>query len=184
MEEKKENIDSHEFTIEKKGYSKEEVDKYISDLTSKLERSEYKVFSLEKDVSELNLIIEDYKKIEKDLRDALVLLKESERDTLVRTTDEVSLMIKNAQSKSTEIINKAENEAKSTRDTLLFLKEQQEIFVTRLKIIIDNQEGLLEDFKNGDNTPELKKTMAEAAAFRSQSEMNIDSILEKLLWTI
>lgn len=181
MEEKQENTEPKEFTIERKGYSKEEVDNFISDMNNKLETSEYKVFNLEKDVSELNIIIEDYKKIEKDLRDALVLLKESERDTLVRTTDEVSIMMKNAESKSEEIINKAENDAKSTRDTLLFLKEQQEIFVTRLKIIIDSQEGMLNDFRAGDNSVELRKTMAEAAAFKAKSEMNIDAILEKLL---
>lgn len=181
MEEKLENIEPKEFSVERKGYSKEEVNDFISDLNNKLETSEYKVFNLEKDVSELNIIVDDYKKIEKDLRDALVLLKESERDTLVRTTDEVSIMIKNAESRSEEIINKAESDAKSTRDTLLFLKEQQEIFVTRLKIIIDSQEGMLNDFRAGDNSVELRKTMAEAAAFKAKSEMNIDAILEKLL---
>jgi len=47
---------------------------------------------------------------------------------------------------SKTIIDNAEEEFKSTRDTLLFLKEQKDILLIRLKTMIDNQDGMLEDF--------------------------------------
>ena len=64
---------------------------------------------------------------------------------------------------------------------MIFLKEQHEILLTRLKIIIDSQEGMLEDFAKGNDAAHLQKSMAEAAAYKTKTEINIDTILEKLL---
>jgi hypothetical protein len=61
------------------------------------------------------------------------------------------------------------------------LKEQKDILLIRLKAIIDNQDGMLEDFMKDDFSEDLQKTIAEAAAFKSKAEINIDSILERLL---
>jgi cell division initiation protein len=175
------NIDTNEFSLERKGYKKSEVKDFLLKLAERFGESSTRILNQENEIEDLKTRIEDYEKIEKDLRDALVFLKESERDTLIKTQDQVSTLIKEAEARSEEIVYKAEEEAKSTRDTLIFLKEQREIFVTRLRIIIDNQEGMLNDLKKGDNSAQLHKTMAEAAAFKSDAEMNIDTILEKLL---
>jgi len=176
-----ENTERHEFSIAKKGYNKEEVSKYIAELLSELQDCTNKVTELEFEVDELKTHLEEYQKIDRDLRNTMIFLKESERDTIIKTQDQIDLMIKEAEEKKDDIIFKAEEEAKSTRDTLLFLKEQKEILVTRLKIIIDSQEGMLRDLSKGENTLELQKTLAEAAAFKVQAELNIESILEKLL---
>jgi cell division initiation protein len=176
-----ENIDSKEFGIQKKGYNINEVKEFLTDIAVEFEDYNRKILELENTIEELSQSLSDYKNIDKDLRNTLIFLKESERDTLIKTQDQVESMIKEAENKSQEIITVAEKDAKSTRDTLLFLKEQQEIFLKRLKIIIDNQEGMLQDFTKGDNSAELQKNMAEAAAFKAQAEINIDSILEKLL---
>ncbi len=181
MEHELENIISQEFKLERKGFNKTEVKEYLVKLAWILEENSSKITELENEVADLKTIVIDYQKIEKELKNSLVFLNESERDTLIKTKDQVSTMIKEAEISSAEIINNAENEAKSTRDTLLFLKEQKEIFITRLRIIIESQEGMLNDFRNGINSAELNKTMAEGAAFKTQTEMNIDTILEKLL---
>ena len=74
-----------------------------------------------------------------------------------------------------------EKEAKSTRDTLLFLKEQQEILIKRMKILVNNQESMLNEFIAGSDSSHLQRSIAESAAYRTQVEMNVDEILEKLL---
>ena len=181
MEINPENIRKKEFSLDKKGYKTADVKLYLKSIADEFELNLVKISNMEKELDNLNTVVEDFKKIENDLRDALVFLKETERDKLIKTQDQVSELLQEAEEKSEEIINNAEEEAKSTRDTLLFLKEQREIFIARLKIIIDSQEGMLVDFKKGNNAEELQKSMAEAAAFKSKSELNIDSILEKLL---
>ena len=83
------------------------------------------------------------------------VVKEPEKETILRTRNKASELLNDAENKSNKIIEDAEEEAKSTRDTLLFLKEQQEILVTRLKIIVDSQEGLLNDLADGKNTAQI-----------------------------
>lgn len=181
MEINRENIGSKEFNLEKKGYNKEEVKLFLTQLVDEIESVSLKNSYLENEVNELNSKIEEYLKIEKELRDAVLFFKESEKEALLRVEEKASKIIKQAEEKSVEIIINAENEAKSTRDTLIFLKEQGEIFIARLKIIIDSQEGMLNDLRAGSNSDALQKTMAEAAAFKANSELKIDAILEKLL---
>ena len=158
MEFDSENIRSKKFSIAKKGFSQEEISKFL----------------------ELNFSLVDYQNIERELRDSVLFFNESEQIRLQKTKEDSQKIISDAEEKSASIISRAEEEAKATRDTLLFLKEQKEIFTARLKIIIDSQEGMLLDLKKN-NSSELRKSMAEAAAFRAQTEFNVEKILEKLL---
>ncbi len=176
-----ENIEQQEFSLEKKGYNKEEVKKFLSELKNEIETLQEKIYGLKDENEILKNKVEEYQQIDKKIRNTLVFLKESERDSIIKTKDEISEMLKKAEKKRDELIQEGENEAKSTRDTLLFLKEQQEIMLARLKIIIDNQEGMLKDFQSDNTAVKLQKSMAEAAAFKAESELNIDAILEKLL---
>jgi len=176
-----ENIKSREFNLERKGYKKEEVKQFLDELVQEFEANLLKNTSLEEEVNELSSKLEEYQKIEKDLRDAVILFKESEKDTLIKSNDQAAKIIESAEQKSKKNIHKAEQEVRKVRDTIIFLKEQGEIFIARLKIIIDSQEGMLNDLRSGSNIAELQKTMAEAAAFKSKAELNIDSILERLL---
>lgn len=181
MENEFENISSREFSTEKKGYNRTEVKKYLNSLSVEYENKLERVKELEEEVNQIRHKLEDYFKVEKDMYNFLNSLKEVDLNIIENVKEQANEIILRAENKRDEIVNQAEDDAKSLRDTLIFLKEQQEILITRLKIIINNQEGMLNDFLNGENSSELKKTMAEAAAFRTQTEINIDSILEKLL---
>ena len=181
MENEVTDLSSKEFGLEKKGYNKEEVKNYISELSNNLEKYVEQIRALEEENESLRSKVEEYQQIDKEIRNTLVFLKETERDSVIKTKDEISEMLRTAENKKEEILFDAEKEAKTTRDTLLFMKEQHEIMITRLKIIVDNQEGMLKDFKRDSNSAQLQKTMAEAAASKAQAELNIDSILEKLL---
>jgi len=181
METELENIENKEFNKEKKGFNKAEVKEYLKILSEELNSASNKIQELQYDLDYSNAKLEDYQRIDSEIRKTLIFLQENEKDGLTKTQDEVSSMIKEAEIKSEKIIIEAETEAKSTRDTLLFLKEQHEIMLARLKIIVDSQEGMLNDFKMGNNSLELQKSMTEAAISSIQPELNIDKILEKLL---
>ena len=175
------NILDQNFSEAKKGFNKEEVDNFLKKLKDDFEEYEEKIFNLENEIKLLADKIGEYEKIETDLRDTLISLKLTDREILNKAKDEAGQLLEEAEQQSKSIIDNAEIEAKKTRDTLLFLKEQKDILLIRLKAIIDNQDGMLEDFKKDDFSEDLQKTIAEAAAFKSKAEINIDSILERLL---
>lgn len=175
------NILEQNFNEEKKGFSKEEINFFITKLKDDYEEFEEKIFNLENKIKLLADKISEYEKIETDLRDILISLKLSDKELLNNAKNEAEHLIKEAEKKRKAIIENAEEEAKSTRDILLFLKEQRDILFIRLKTIINNQDGMLEDFGKDDFSESLQKSIAEAAAFKSKAEINIDSILERLL---
>jgi cell division initiation protein len=180
MEFDSENIGTKKFSIEKKGYNQEEVSKYLEELAEEFNIKISKINELTQQIEELNFNLVEYQNIERKLRDSVLYFNESEQTRLQKSKEDAANIILEAEEQSKKIMQEAEEEAKSTRDTLLFLNEQKEIFTARLKIIIDSQEGMLLDLKNN-NSAELQKSMAEAAAFRAQTELNVDKILEKLL---
>lgn len=175
------NIVEQNFSEAKKGFNKEEVDLFLTKIKDDFEEFEEKIFNLENEMQLLTDKIGEYEKIETDLRDTLISLKLSDREILKKAKEEADQIIEEAEQKSKTIIDNAKEEFKSTRDTLLFLKEQKDILLIRLKTMIDNQDGMLEDSLKDNFSEDLKKSMAEAAAFKSKAEINIDSILEKLL---
>ena len=177
----KETIESREFETERKGYKKSEVDEFLTDIANQLEESKNQFMQMEGEIQDLRRRLDEYDEIDKQIRDSIIFLKDSEKEAIIKTKNEVAKIIKEAESKKDKIIDDAEREAKSTRDTLLFLKEQQEILIKRMKILINNQESMLIEFSSGDDSAHLQKSIAEAAAYRSQVEMNVDEILEKLL---
>ncbi len=175
------NIVEQNFSEAKKGFNKEEVELFLSKLKNDFEEFEEKIFNLENEIKLLADKLGEYEKIETDLRDTLISLKLSDREVLKKAKEEADQITKEAEQKSKTMIENSEEEAKSTRDTLLFLKEQRDILLIRLKTIIDNQDGMLADFMKDNFSEDLQKSIAEAAAFKSKAEINIDSILEKLL---
>ena len=175
------NIVEQNFSESKKGFNKEEVELFLNKIKYDFEEFEEKIFNLENEIKLLADNIAEYKKIETDLRDTLISLKLSDREILNKASTKAEQIIEEAELKSKGIIDNAEEEAKSTRDTLLFLKEQRDILLIRLKAIVDNQDGMLEDFLKDNFSEDLQKSIAEAAAFKTKAEINIDSILEKLL---
>ncbi len=175
------NILDQNFTETKKGFNKEEIDNFLKKLKDDFEEFEEKIFNLENEIKLMADKIGEYEKIETDLRDTLISLKLTDREILSKAKDEAGKLLEESEQQSKTIIDNAEIEAKKTRDTLLFLKEQKDILLIRLKSIIDNQDGMLEDFRKDDFSENLQKTIAEAAAFKSKAEINIDSILERLL---
>ena len=180
MEFDSENIRAKKFSIVKKGFNQAEVSQYLEDLADAFNEQIGEINELNLKIEELNYSLVEYQKIDEELRDSVLFFNESEKLRLQKDKQDAREIIIDAEEKSKTIIQNAEDEAKSTRDTLLFLNEQKEIFTARLKIIIDSQEGMLLDLRNN-NSGELQKTMAEAAAFRTNTEINIDKILEKLL---
>ncbi len=176
-----EEIKNKNFSITKKGYNKEEVQNFLADLTKELEKKQKAISNLEEKLEGVQSKLNGYYKIDKKLRNALLLLSEPAKDAILKAKEQVNFMIKEAESKSDEIILSAENEAKSTRDTLLFLKEQQEILIARLKIIIESQEGLLNDLAEGNEDSNLSKSVIEKAYLNEKAEIKIEKILEKLI---
>ena len=53
--------------------------------------------------------------------------------------------------------------------------------ITRLRVVIESQEGMLNDFIEGSDSKKLRKSLLESAAMNESPEIKIEKILEKLI---
>ena len=91
-------------------------------------------------------------------------------------------MLKEAELKAAQIIEKAKENANSTRDAVLKLREEKKLLIARLRAMVDTQSNILE--MNVENIPvQPKKVIKEKPAEKPDEagDINVDDILEKLL---
>ena len=100
MAEQNNNNESKNFSIEKKGYNKSEVDAHLRSLEESFKEFEDNIQDLEKELEETKHKLNEYQQIDSKIRDTLIYLRESERNTIDKTRQEVSEIIKEAEIKS------------------------------------------------------------------------------------
>jgi len=92
------------------------------------------------------------------------------------------LILKEAELKAAQFIEKAKENANSIRDSVLKLREERKLLIARLKALIDSQSSLLEmNVQNIETRPKKKEATKEHMNQDEQTEINVDDILEKLL---
>ncbi|MCX8104400.1 MAG: DivIVA domain-containing protein, partial [Ignavibacterium album] len=119
-------------------------------------------------------------KIEKNLQDTLLKAQETSTKSIESAKKQTALMIKEAELKAAQIVEKARESANEIRNAVLNLREEKDMLIARLKAIISSQAHLLE-VKIEDIDEEVvvqkKKTKDES----KKLDLNIDDIVEKLL---
>lgn len=175
------NIKSKTFSKSKRGFDENEVLKFLNEISETVSALENEVSQKNDELQVAIEKIDEYQKIEQKMRDSLISLSEPANEAALKAKEQAKNIIEEAQSKSDDIIIKAEEEAKSLRDTLLFLREQQELFFTRIKIMIETQESILEQLSGGIEVKSVELAIKEGTEFVSNAELKIDKILEKLL---
>ena len=145
------DIEKKKFSKKINGYSVEEVDDFLDELTLEYERlyrenAEYKE-QLEQGQSD----IAQYKNVEKTLRDTLVMAQTTAEDVKNAAQKQAEQIIRDAQSeakRSVEDLNREQYEVtKKTED----LKKQFEVYKAKMQALLIVQLELLEgDNKNSD----------------------------------
>ena len=171
-------IKKQEFTKSLRGFDPEEVqaflDKIASDVDSLLQENE----SLKEEVESLNQQVAEFRSIEKDLQSTLLKAQESSSKAIESSKKQTNLMIKEAEIKASQVLEKAKQEANDIRNAVVNLKEERDLIVAKLKAIVNSQAHLLESKvkEAGDEPVQPKKTETQ-----ENVDIDVDDIVNKLL---
>ena len=172
------NIKNQEFNKSVRGFDRDEVRAFLEKLSDEVERLQSENDTLKKELESTKGQIDEFKKIEKNLQATLLSATESSSRAVESAKKQTALMLKEADLKATQIVEKAKEDADRIRDSVLKLREEKALLVARLKAMIDSQASLLEL-----NVERERSHTAAPREIKSpkESDINVDDILEKLL---
>jgi len=99
---------------------------------------------LKKELETANSRLTEFRKIEKNLQDTLLKAQESSTKSLESAKKQTTLMVKEAEIKASQIMEKARESANEIRTAVITLREEKDLVVAKLKSIISSQAQLLE----------------------------------------
>lgn len=171
-------IKNQEFGKSVRGYDRDEVHAYLEKLADEYEQLCQTNAGLSAELEKLRSQMQEYKRIEKSLQNNLLTAQESSSKSVESTKKQTALMVKEAELKASQIIDRAKEQADFIRDSVLKLREEKNLLVARLKAMIETQASILEM-----NVEEKKYNSSVISKPRQENtnEINVDDILEKLL---
>ena len=171
-------IKKQEFEKSFRGYNVDEVQTFLDKISSEMEELINENEALEQEVENLNRKVTEYQKIEKALQDTLLKNQETVAQALESAKKQSALIVKEAEIKSSQIIQNAENIASEMRNAVIALREEKDLIIARLKAIVSTQSNLLEGkIKNAGEEPKKPKVQDSPEKF----DIDVDGIVDKLL---
>jgi len=171
-------IKKQEFEKSMRGYNVDEVQTFLDKISSEMEELINENETLEKEVAALNHKVEEFQKIEKNLQDTLIKTQETSAEVVDSAKKHSALIIKEAEIKASQIIQNAEDISNEMQKAVLSLREEKDLIISRLKVIVGTQSNLLEG-KVKDAGEERKKAKVQDEA--EKFDIDVDGIVNKLL---
>jgi len=177
------SIKSQQFNKIMRGYDPQEVAAFLDKLSDEFEKMNSENDSMKKDLEKAQAKINEYRKIEKNLRDTLLSVNETSNKSMESAKKQSTLILKEAELKAAQMLEKAKEDADAIRNAVENLREEKNVIIARLKAIINSQAGLVEmKLENIDKEEEKQQqTKQEEIQKPENLNINIDDIIEKLL---
>lgn len=171
-------IKRQEFTRVMRGYDVNEVRDFLDKLAKQIEALMAENENLNQKIQEANERVAEFQRIEKNLQDTLLKAQESSARTMDSTKKQTNLMIKEAEIKAAQIIEKAKENANEIRNAVISLREERNLIAAKLKAIINSQSALLEGKikEAGEETIKAKKQEKS-----ENMDIDVDDIVNKIL---
>jgi len=171
------SIKAMEFNKSLRGFDTEEVIGYLGTLSNEFEKLQKENNELKSKIDNSSEEITEFKKLEKTLQATLVSAQESSSKAVESARKQNQLIIKEAEIKANQTIEKANREAEVIRDSVLQLREERNLLIAKLKAMVETQASILDI---GSKTFESKPLSVEKKQ-NDNSEIDVDDVLEKLL---
>lgn len=172
------SIKQQEFSKSVRGYDRDEVQAFLDKLSEEFEALQRDNEQLKKELDSANIKLNEFRRIEKNLQDTLLKAQESSTKSLESTRKQSNLMVKEAEIKASQILEKARESANDVRKAVINLREEKDLLVAKLKAIISSQAHLLEI--KVENSGE-KKAGVNKIEGSKQIDINIEEIVNKIL---
>ncbi|HMN17819.1 MAG: DivIVA domain-containing protein [Ignavibacteriota bacterium] len=171
-------IRQQEFTKKMRGFDPDEVQSFLESLADEVQRLSEDNDTLKSEVENLTEQINEYKKIEKNLQDTLLKAQENSTKSFEAAKKQTSLMLKEAELKAAQIIEKARESTNDIRNAVVNLREEKDLIIAKLKAIVNSQANLLElkVERAGEEKSAGKKTDDS-----NKMDIDLNDILNKIL---
>ena len=133
------------FSYEEKGYNREEVNKFIDNVIVQTEAVINRVKSQQEEIKSLKKELEHYKTIEDTLKSALLNAEKASNDIKKNAIEESKLIVMDAKRNASHIVNDALLRADKIEARADMLERNIVTFKRKLKLIIDQQQAVVED---------------------------------------
>lgn len=170
------NIKNQEFNISFKGYNKEEVTAFLERIAEDFEILQKENEALKKENEVLKENNKKYKKIEEHLQNTLLSAQETSSKALETANKQKALIIREAELRANQIVEKAKADANAIREAVIRLREERNTIIAKLKAIVETQASILD----GKDVKLEENNIQEFDSYKN-TEIDIDKILEKLL---
>lgn len=171
------SIKNQEFTKSMRGFDADEVRTYLEKLADEVEKLQVENDSLNLEVENLKNRLNEFMRIEKNLQDTLLKAQESSSRAVESTKKQTGLMIKEAELKATQIIERARENANDIRDAVINLREEKDLLISKLKAIVTSQSDLLGTKVADAGEEPTKRKQIESP---DKIDINIDELVNKI----
>lgn len=171
-------IKQQEFQKKMRGYDPDEVQSFLEKLADDLDELQKENEVLKSELDKANEELTEFKKIEKNLQDTLLKAQDSASKSLEASKKQSALIIKEAELKASQIIDKARENTDEIRNAVINLREEKGLIIAKLKAIVSSQANLLElKVKTSGDEKLSSKKLNES----NKMDIDINDILNKIL---
>ena len=132
------------------GYSVEEVDDFLDDLTVEYSKNYKEITELKAKVEELTASLNHYKSIESTLQNTLLMAQETSEEVKSVAKQKAEQIINDAKALSEKRVNELNNEITLKEQALEDIKKQFDIYKAKMESLLISQLELLKEV-NKDN---------------------------------
>lgn len=133
------------------GYSVEEVDDFLDDLTVDYGKNYKEITELKAKVEELNKSLEHYKTIEATLQNTLVMAQTTAEDVKNVAKQQADQIVSEAKSAAQKQVDELNNEIIAKKKELEDVKKQFDIYKAKMESLLISQLELIKDINKSEN---------------------------------
>ena len=133
------------------GYSVEEVDDFLDDLTADYSKNYKEVSELKAKVEELNKSLEHYKNIESTLQNTLVMAQSTAEDIKKVAQQQADQITNEAKANAQKQVDALNNEIVAKTKEVEDMKKQFDIYKAKMESLLISQLELLKEVNKDDN---------------------------------
>lgn len=138
------------FDIEHNGYNKEQVNSFVSNVTSEYENILNKLKNQEKEIELLKSKLDHYKNLESTLNRAVLVAEDSSNQIKRVAKDEANSIIEQAKKNANHIVNDALLKAEKVEIDADNLRRSLKVYKERIRSAISQELELVKDLDNID----------------------------------
>lgn len=169
-------IKRQQFKKVMRGFDPVEVETFLDMLSNELEEHVRTTKDLRDRILELETQLADYKNMEKTLQQTLMQAQEASGKSIENSRKEADLIIRDAELKAQQIIEKARADFSKIKEEISALKARKESVLSRLKILLSSELDLIRALGVDDED----RTSGDGSKGTGKEKLELDAILKNL----